>query len=174
MLNEKMEAAINEQIKWELFSAYLYYSMAAYFDSLNLKGFSHWMVAQAQEEITHAHRFFKFTSDRGGRVKLQAIDGPPTEWESPQKVFEFTYEHEVHVTDRINKLVDLARNLSDHATYNFLQWFVGEQVEEEASADEVLQKLKLIKNSADGLLLMDLELAKRPILATMPQAGQAP
>lgn len=169
MLDPKMEAAINEQIKWELYSAYLYYSMAAYFDTLNLGGFSHWMLSQAQEEVTHAHRFFKYVSDRGGKVKLRPIEGPPSEWASPLKVFEDTYAHEVEVTSKINKLVDLSQSLSDHATYNFLQWFVAEQVEEEASADEVVQKLKLIGSSADGLFMLDLELAKRPILATMPQ-----
>ena len=168
-MNPEMEAAINEQIKWELYSAYLYYSMAAYFDTLNLGGFSHWMLSQAQEEVTHAHRFYKFVNDRGGKVKLSPIDGPPAEWASPLKVFEHSLEHEVEVTAKINKLVDLSQSLSDHATYNFLQWFVAEQVEEEASADEVLQRLKLIGNSPDGLFMLDLELAKRPILANMPQ-----
>ena len=171
MLHEKMQAAINDQIKWELYSAYLYYSMAAYFEEKNLKGFASWMISQAQEEVSHAHRFYNFVNDRGGRVTLQAIDGPPSEWASPLKVFEESYEHEVKVTGRINKLVDLAIELSDHAANNFLQWFVAEQVEEEASVDEVVQRLKLIKDSPDGLFMLDLELGKRPALATLP-AGE--
>jgi ferritin len=132
------------------------------------------MFSQAQEEVSHAHRFYKYVYDRGGRVTLLPIDGPGTEWESPLAVFEEAYAHEVKVSDRINKLVDLSLKLSDHATNNFLQWFVGEQVEEEASVDEVVQRLKLIKDSADGLFMLDIELGKRPLMATLPAGeGQA-
>lgn len=161
MLKPEMEKALNEQINAEMYSAYLYLSMATYFDSVNLPGFANWMRVQVQEETAHAYKFVHFVSERGGRVKLTPIEGPATDWETPLALFEQVYEHEGHVTDLINKLVDLARKLSDHASDNFLQWFVAEQVEEEASADEVVQQLKLIKGEGHGLFMMDRELGQR-------------
>jgi ferritin len=143
MLNDKMEKAINEQIKWEMYSSYLYLSMSAYFESVNLKGFASWMRIQSMEELTHVKRFYDFLSARGGRIILAEIMAPPSEWDSPQAVFEETLKHEQHVTSRINDLVDLAQELKDHASNSFLQWFVDEQVEEEESVDEALQSLKL-------------------------------
>jgi ferritin len=161
MINKKMEKAINEQINWELYSAYLYLSMSAYFESTNLKGFAGWMRIQAMEEQTHTKRFYDFLTARGGRVILSAIKAPPKEWKSPLSVFENVLEHEVHVTKRINDLVDLSLKLKDHATNSFLQWFVTEQVEEESSADDVIQGLKLNANNPGGLFMMDKELAQR-------------
>jgi ferritin len=161
MLHKDVERGINEQINAELYSAYLYYSMAAYFETLTLKGFSHWLRVQALEETTHVQRFFTFIHDRGGRVSLGPIDPPPAEWDSPLAVFEAVYAHEVQVTGLINKLMDLALAHSDHATTSFLQWFINEQVEEEASADEVLQKLKLVDKTEGGLFLLDQEMDKR-------------
>ena len=161
MLDKKMEDAINSQINAEMYSAYLYYSMSAYFDSLSLSGFAQWMRAQALEEMTHAHKLFGYVSNRGGRVVLTAIESPQSDWDSTAVVFDDVYKHEVHVTGLINKLMDLALTLSDHATANFLQWFVAEQVEEEASADEVVQKLKLVDRTEGGLFLLDQELGKR-------------
>ncbi|NLS96419.1 MAG: ferritin [Planctomycetaceae bacterium] len=161
MLSPKMEAALNNQINAEYYSSYLYLSMAAYFDSINLPGFANWMRIQNQEEMLHTMKFFDFVSERNGRVKLAAIDGPETEWESPLAAFEATLAHEQHVTALINKLVDLALAESDHATNNFLQWFVAEQVEEEATADGILQQLRLMKDAPGGLFMMDRELGQR-------------
>lgn len=161
MLNKKVEEAINDQINAEIYSSYIYCSMAAYFESLSLKGFAHWMRVQTLEELTHAQKFMTFVNDRGGRLLMQPIEGPPTEWESPLAAFEATYAHEVVVTGLINKLMDLALEESDHATASFLQWFVNEQVEEEASADEVVQRLKLVDKTEGGIFLLDMEMDKR-------------
>jgi ferritin len=171
MLHKDVEQGINHQINAELYSAYLYYSMAAYFESLSLKGFAHWLRVQALEETTHVQKFFGFINDRGGRVSLGPIDAPPAEWESPLAVFEAVYEHEVHVTGLINKLMDLALARSDHASSSFLQWFVTEQVEEEASADEVLQKLKLVEKTEGGLFLLDQEMDRRTFTLPADLAG---
>ncbi len=168
MIHEKMEKAINDQINWELFSAYLYFSMAAYFDSVNLKGFSSWMRIQAMEEQTHVKRFYDFVTARGGRVILSEIKAPQSEWGSPLAVFEDVLSHEQKVTGLINGLVDLSLELRDHASNSFLQWFVNEQVEEEASVDDVLQSLKLNENNPGGLFMVDKELAQR---AFVPPAG---
>ncbi|HAA03803.1 MAG TPA: ferritin, partial [Syntrophobacteraceae bacterium] len=136
-------------------------SMGAYFQDLNLRGFAQWMKVQALEELTHATKFYGYVNDRGGRVILAAIDAPPSSWESPLTVFEDVLAHEQKVTGLINKLVDLAIKEKDHATNTFLQWFVTEQVEEEASANEVLQKLKLMGDAQGGLFMLDQELAQR-------------
>jgi ferritin len=162
MLSDKMQEALNAQIKAEYYSSYLYLSMAAHCQAINLEGFSGWLRIQADEEMIHAMKIYDFVLERGGRVTLGAIDAPPSEWESPLAIFEATYAHEQHVTGLINKLVDLAISESDHATNAFLQWFVNEQVEEEASADAVLQKLKLVANAPGGLFMLDQEMAQRP------------
>ncbi len=161
MLSKKLEEAVNEQIKWELYSAYLYMSMAGYFDSMNLRGFAHWLKVQAQEEHTHALRFYGYMIDRGGRVQLLPIDGPPHEWKSPLNAFQDGFTHETQVTARINNLMNLAIEASDHATTNFLQWFVAEQVEEEANFDAAVQQLKLVGNEGNGMFLIDREMAAR-------------
>lgn len=161
MLSPKMEAALNSQINAEYYSSYLYLSMAAYFDSINLPGFANWMRVQQQEELVHALKFFDFVSERNGRVKLTAIEGPETEWANPLAVFEAALAHERLVTGLINKLVDLALAESDHASNNFLQWFVAEQVEEEATADGILQQLRLMKDAPGGLFMIDRELGQR-------------
>ena len=161
MLSERMMKALNKQLNAELYSAYLYLSMAAYFESKNLKGFANWMRVQAQEELTHAMKIFDYINERRGRVYLEAIEKPPTEWKSPLDVFEATYEHEVKVTSMINDLVNMAMEEKDHATYNMLQWFVAEQVEEEASADEIRQQLRMIKEDGRGIMMLDRELKQR-------------
>jgi ferritin len=166
MMNEKIQNAFNEQIRAELYSAYLYLSMSAYFQSINLPGFANWMRCQSQEEIFHAMKFYSFIHDRGGRVTLGPIDGPPTEWKSPLHVFEEAYQHERKVTGMINNLVDLALQEKDHAANAFLQWFVTEQVEEESSADGVVQQLKIAGDQGSGLFMIDRELAAR--VFTMP------
>lgn len=160
MLKPRMQDALNEQINKEYYSAYLYLSMSSYFESVNLSGFAKWMNAQYQEEIQHVLKFFRYIVERGGRVLLQPIEGPPTEWDSPLAAFEAAYGHEVLVTGLINDLVDLAVAEHDHATNNFLQWFIEEQVEEEASTDGVVQQLKLAGDGG-GLFLLDRELGQR-------------
>jgi len=166
MLSKKMEKAINQQINAELFSSYLYLSMATYFESINLGGFSNWMRQQAQEELFHAMKMFDFVCERGGRVILQAIEKPPSKWTSPLNAFENVLSHEQKVTGLINDLVNLALDERDHATNIFLQWFVSEQVEEEATAGTFVDKLKLIGKDANGLFMLDTELAQRTF--TMP------
>ncbi len=169
MLNEKIEKACNEQLQAEVYSAYLYWSMSAYFESINLAGFAGWMRVQALEEMTHAEKFFHFISERGGRVSLAAIQAPPVEWKSALAVFEDAYAHEQKVTSLINSLVDLALAEKDHASNAFLQWFVTEQVEEEATADDVVQKLKLMGDAPGGMFMLDREMAQR--VFTPPPAG---
>jgi ferritin len=161
MMSDKMQKAINDQINAELYSAYLYLAMEAYFQSKGLAGFANWMRVQTQEEIVHAMKMYDFINARSGRVELKQIDSPPLSWDSPLKAFEAAYKHETIVTGRINKLVDLAIRESDHATHNFLQWFVAEQVEEEQSASTVVEKLKLIGSSGEGLFQLDKELGTR-------------
>ena len=169
MLNKKIEQAFNKQLNAEVYSAYLYWSMSAHFESLNLKGFANWMRVQALEEMTHAEKFFNFINERSGRVQLTGVEGPPTEWDSPLAVFEATYAHEVKVSGLINKLIDLAVAESDHASQVFLQWFVNEQVEEESSADAVVQRLKLAADAPGALFMIDQELAQRVFVP--PAAG---
>lgn len=171
MLEKEMEKALNEQLKWELYSAYLYLSMSAYFEDLGLEGFAHWMKAQTAEELMHAMKFYKFIFERDGRVILQEIPQPPAQWDSPEAVFEFAYKHEQEVTSRINKLMSLAKKLEDYATENFLQWFVEEQVEEEASFKALLNKLKLIKNDPQALFYLDNELKTRPLDLNLLMSG---
>jgi ferritin len=161
MLHEKMEKALNDQINAELYSGYMYLSMSAYFSSKNLEGSAQWMKAQALEEQFHAMKMYDYVIERGGAVRLTAIEAPPTEWDGPLTVFEAVLTHEQKVTGLINDLVNLAQELRDHATNNFLQWFVAEQVEEEASADGVLQKMKLVEKSGGGLFMIDRELSAR-------------
>ncbi len=161
MLSAKMEEAFNSQINAELYSSYLYLSMAAYFDSQGLEGFAHWMRQQVQEEIFHGMKMFDFVSERGGRVLLRAIDQPPTQWDSPLAVFENTLAHERVVTGLINDLVNLALDERDHASSIFLQWFITEQVEEEATAGSILDKLKLTQGDASTTFMLDRELGTR-------------
>jgi ferritin len=161
MLTEKMQEALNRQLNAELYSAYLYLSMAAYFDSLNLAGMSRWMRVQAKEEEDHALRFFDYLSDQRGRVKLAAVAAPATEWQSPLAAWQAAYEHEQKVTGMIQDLVKMAKEIGDTATGIFLQWFVTEQVEEEKQADEVVQKLKMVKEAPHGLLMLDGLLGQR-------------
>ena len=161
MLNPKIEEAFNKQINAEMFSGYLYLSMSAYFESSNLKGMANWMRVQAQEEMSHAMRFYDFIHERGGSVAFTTLDGPKTQWDSPVSVFEDALAHERKVTAMINGLVDLAIEEKDHAANAFLQWFVTEQMEEEATADEVLGKLRLAGEHGMGRFMMDAELGKR-------------
>ncbi len=161
MIGKKIEKALNDQINAELYSAYLYLSMSAYFESENLPGFAKWMRVQWQEEVTHALKIYDYVNERNGRVALKSVDEPPAKWKLPLDVFEATYKHEQVVTGCINDLVNLAIAEKDHATGVFLQWFVTEQVEEEKSADEIVQKLKCISDAPGGLYILDKELGQR-------------
>jgi ferritin len=161
MINKKVEKAINEQINAEIFSAYLYLSMSAWFETQNLPGFATWMKVQFQEEMFHADKFYNYIHERGGKVILKAIDGPQTEWKSPLDVFENALAHEQKVTALINDLVALAEQEKDNATRISLEWFVTEQVEEEKSADDVIQQLKLVADAPGGMFLLDREMGQR-------------
>lgn len=168
MIDKQAEAAINDQISAELYSAYLYLSMAAYFESKNLMGFASWMRVQSMEEMTHVRRFYAFLSSRSGRIILKAIDAPPTEWTSPLHVFEEALAHEHKITGLINNLASLSLEIRDHATHAFLQWFVGEQVEEESAVEAVIQSLRLVDNQSSGWFLLDKDLSAR---AFVPPIG---
>jgi ferritin len=170
VLSKVLEDAINEQINKELYSAYLYLSMAAYCEAASLPGFAHWMRMQAQEEVFHAMKFFDHVNDRGARVVLQAIDQPPTEWTSPLNVFQHVLEHEQMVTGLINQLYALAVKENDYATQMELQWFVTEQVEEEKNAGGVVGQLKMIGDQTTALLMLDSQLATR--LPPQPPAAE--
>lgn len=161
MINKKVEAAINKQINAEIYSAYLYLSMNAYFSSVNLMGFANWMRIQALEELSHADKFYGFIVSRGGRVKLEAIAGPPAQWKSTLSVFDEVLKHEQKVTGLINDLVDLSLKEKDHATNSMLNWFVDEQVEEESNAENIIHQLKLMGESGHGIYMLDRELAQR-------------
>ena len=170
MLKKKMLKGMNDQINAEMFSSYLYLSMEAYFQSISLRGFAAWMRDQAQEEMVHAMKFYDFVNERGGKVTLEAIAKPESTWASPLAAFEAALAHEQHVTSLINDLVDLAISEKDHASNIFLQWFVSEQVEEESSAGEVVDRLKLIKDNTSGLFMMDAELGRRVFTMPAPAA----
>jgi len=160
-ISQKMQTAFNQQINAELFSAYLYLSMSAYLETINMPGLAHWMRAQAKEEAAHAMKFYKFIFERRGEVTLVSIDQPALTWKSPLAVFEAGLAHEQKVTKMIDDLVDLAYKEKDKASLSFLQWFVDEQVEEEALADQIVQKLKLVNHNNQGLLMLDQKLGER-------------
>ncbi|NJE31369.1 ferritin [Thermococcus sp. 18S1] len=161
MLSEKMLEALNEQLNRELYSAYLYFSMAAYFEDMNLEGFANWMKAQAEEELGHALRFYNYIYDRNGRVELKEVQKPPKEWESPLAAFEAAYEHEQFISKCINELAALAEEEKDYSTRAFLEWFINEQVEEEANVKKIVDKLKFAKDSPQVLFMLDQELGQR-------------
>jgi ferritin len=161
MIGKALQDAMNEQINKELFSSYLYLSMAAYFEEKNLPGFAHWMRIQEEEERQHAMKFYDHVVDRGGRVQLKAIEAPRSEWKSALEVFEEAAGHEAKVTASINALYELAQKEKDYPAQVMLQWFVTEQVEEEKNAAEILASLKLIEERGTAVLMLDHRLAKR-------------
>ena len=160
-LSNKMQDALNRQINAEFYSSYLYLSMASYLQSINLTGSGSWMRLQAQEEYEHGIKIIDYVEHRLGRVFLSSIDGPAAEWTSVLDVFEDAFKNEQDVTTMIHNLVNLAADEKDHATSTFLQWYVNEQVEEEATADEIVQKLKMAGGEPSGLLFIDSDLGKR-------------
>jgi ferritin len=161
IISKSIQAALNDQINAEMYSSYLYLAMAAYFDGMNLPGFAAWMKVQAKEEEGHAMKFYGFIVERGGRVTLKGIAEPPAAWKSPLDAFAAAYKHEQHITDRINKLVDLAEKQKDPATSVLLHWFINEQVEEENNALTIVEQLKMIKESTGALFMLDHRLGKR-------------
>jgi ferritin len=171
MLCKEMEQALNDQIKWEFWSGYLYLSMSAYFADKGLPGFAQWMRNQAGEELFHATKMFDYVTQAGGRAVLQTVEAPDSAWDSPEAAFKAGLKHEYEVTKRINNLLDIAQKHKDHATANFLMWFVSEQVEEEASFSEVLGKVRLVGDGG-GLYMLDKELGARVFTWPAATAGQ--
>ena len=172
MLDPKMETALNKQVNAELYASYLYLSMATWLESEGLGGMGAWMRGQAEEEMAHIMRFYGFIQERGGRVLLSAIEGPPTQWDSPEAAFRGGLEHEVKVTGMINELVALAHEIKDYASVSFLQWFVDEQVEEESSAQDILDKFKIGAGHPGFLYMLDKELGARPATFFAPPTGE--
>ncbi len=165
-----MQKALNEQLNFEYYSGYIYLSMSAFFDSKGLKGAANWMRVQYHEELTHVDRFFNYINERGGKVVLAEIAKPQATWKTNLAVFQDALKHEEKVTARIGKLVEMARQEKDHSTENFLQWFVAEQVEEEASVGEIVDRLKLAGETGGGMFMLDKELAGR--VFTPPAASE--
>ena len=161
MLSKAVQDAINEQIKNELYSSYLYLSMAAHFESTNLPGFGHWMKIQAMEEVKHAMKFFEYVFERGGKVMLKAIDQPPSDFKSPLEIFKSAHKHEQKVTAMIHKLYELALKENDYPSQVMLQWFIKEQVEEEKNAEGIVEQLKMAGDSSAALLMADRQFAAR-------------
>ncbi|HOO75246.1 MAG: ferritin [Thermotogae bacterium] len=160
-LNEKMEAALNEQINREFYSSFLYLSMSAYFERNNLKGFANWMNIQYKEETAHAMGLYGYIISRGGKVILKEIKKPEAEWENALEIFKAAKKHEEFITDSINSLMDLANELKEYATVNFLKWYVNEQVEEEENVTEIVDKLEMFGEVKQALYMLDNELAAR-------------
>ena len=161
MISEKLVDALNGQIQFEIHSALIYKAMQAYFEAEDLPGMANWMNIQYQEELAHAEKMFNFVCEAGGRVKMLAMKEPRNEYSSPLEAFETALSHEQIVTSRINDLMDLAQQEKNHAAQIFLQWFVTEQVEEEASVGQVIAHLKRIQSDGRGLMMIDQQLANR-------------
>ena len=165
MINEKLQNAFNDQINKELYSEYLYLAMKTYFLEQNLMGFVNWFDCQVQEEHAHALGMYDYLNERGGTIELMAIDKPVVEGKTPLEIFEQVLKHEEYVTSRINALYDVAEETRDRAAMQFLDWYLKEQVEEEASVGGVLATLKLIGDDKKALLLLDKDLATRTFVA---------
>lgn len=165
MINEKLEEAFNDQINKELYSEYLYYAMKVYFQELNLQGFVNWFDVQVQEEHAHAMGMINYLNDRGGKVDLRAIETPIVEGSTPLEIFEHVLRHEEFVTLRINHLIDVAEEVRDRAAIGLLDWYIKEQVEEEANVGGVLATLRLIGEDKKALLMLDKDLAARTFTA---------
>jgi ferritin len=161
MISSAMQNAINEQINKELFSSYLYLSMAAYFDAKNLPGFAQWMYVQADEERGHGMKLFKHLLERGGKVELKGITSPQVDWKTSLEVFKHVQEHEAAVTVSINNLYELALKEKDYPAQVLLQWFITEQVEEEKNAADIVQQIDLVDARGTAVLMLDHQLGKR-------------
>ncbi len=161
MMSEKMEKALNEQIRKELFSEYYYLAMAAYCESIDMPGCAHWMLKQSTEEHEHAMRIYNFVNDRNGRVRFDAIEKPKGEFKSILDMFEHAFEHEKFVTKSINELYELALKENDYPAQIELQWFIEEQVEEEKTANEIIQRLKQVGDNPSALFMLDQKMGQR-------------
>ena len=161
MVSTKMQEVLNEQLNREYFSAYLYLSMSSYCSDVGLNGSAHWFSEQYKEEVEHGMKIYEYMLQRGVKIELEQIDKPESEFKSILEVFEKSLAHEQFMTNNLNELSDLAMKDKDHATYNFLQWFVTEQVEEEATVSDIIAKIKLIGKDGNGLYMIDNELANR-------------
>jgi len=171
MINEKVGKVLNEQVNKELYSAYLYLSMSAYFSDKGLLGFANWMRIQAQEEQAHAMLIYDFLINRGERVVLPLIEAPSHDWNSSLELMEEVLHHEVYVTSLINNIITVAEEVKDRATMSYFNWFIDEQVEEEANAQDIISKLKLIGDDKSALYLLDKDLAARVFVQPMMKAG---
>jgi ferritin len=160
-LTDKLQTALNNQLKHEFESAYIYLAMATHLDTLDLEGAAHWMRMQAREEIMHAAKLHTFMSDRDAGIRLQTIEAPPAHWETVLAVFEAAMTHEQKMTERLNELMEFAQTERDHATVSLMQWFVDEQVEEEATLRHIIAKLKLVGADTSGLFMIDRDLGAR-------------
>lgn len=163
MLSQKLLDALNEQFNYELESANIYLAMAGYTETLGLGGFTNWFMAQYEEELFHAKKMMKFINDKNGRIEVKATAAPKNNFSSLLEAFEETLKHEEEVTKRFYNIMDIALEEKEHATKSFLQWFIDEQVEEEATVGDMINKIKLVKDS--GLYLLDQEAAKRSFKA---------
>jgi ferritin len=161
VLTDRMHKALNDQLQAEFYSAYLYLAMAAYFEDKGLEGMANWMTIQFQEEQSHALKFYKYITERGGRVELEALEKPTKDWADPVAAFEAALDHERMISGQINDLANLAMEERDHATHNMLQWFISEQVEEEANVDGIVNQLKLVGGQGNGLFMIDREMKGR-------------
>ncbi len=166
MISQKTAEELNKQVNREFYSAYFYLSMSAHSDFLGLKGFASWFLMKNQEETQHAMKIYKYILERGAQVNLLPVEQPPSSFDNPLSMFEGTLEHEQRVTQQFNELVDTAVAEKDHATHIFLQWFITEQIEEEATVSEIINKIKLVGGKGDGLFMIDNQLAE---LASVPQ-----
>ena len=169
-MNERIEKALNDQIQAEFYSFYLYLAVSSYFTTVHLDGFAHWMRVQSEEELIHALKLVDFLTDRGGNVRLQALDAPPSEWQSPVAAMEAVLKHEQHISASIDDLMGVAEEVRDRPATVLMHWFVNEQVEEVATAETIFNQVKMVADSPHGLLMLDRELAGRP----SPTAEVAP
>lgn len=168
MLSASLEKALNDQLHLEFESAYLYLSMSAWFEWKNMLGFAKWMNVQRDEEQFHASKFYHFILDRGGQVQLKSLQQPKWDWNNQIEVFEEALAHEMLVTKSIHALIDLAMAERDHASFTFLQWFVTEQVEEEATITAIIDQLRMVADSQSGMFLIDKDLGARAAVNPMP------
>ncbi len=170
MLSTKMEKGLNDQMVAETYSAYLYWSMAAYLHDQDYPGMGHWMECQAKEELSHAAKLFAYITERGSKACMGAIDAPQSDWDSPLHVMDSVLDHERKVTGMINDLVNIAMDERDHATHQFLAWFVTEQVEEESTVSSILSRMKKMGDYVQGLIMLDNELGARvPLYDIIPK-----
>jgi len=171
-ISKKMQTAINEQINAEIYSAYMYLGMSTHFQTNGLPGFANWMYVQWQEELTHAMKFLKYVEERGGKVELKQIDCPPQDWKSSLQIMQASLKHEQHVTSLINKLVELSLEEKDYATHNMLQWYISEQVEEEANVSAIIDELEMVGDNKQGFLMIDRELRGRAFVDETKKASE--